>query len=128
MAVADNKKRGKLLEGYQCIGIEEIELYRYDKIIICFVQYEQAIRAQLSSEGIEDVKIYSIGSLDRQLYYDRDMQKYSRDKKDYIEVCQSKQVPRFLYQDKDEYPVLSDYKENADLESILGFDNNRIPQ
>lgn len=112
-AVADNKKRGKLVDGYQCIGIEEIKLYCYDKIIICSVQYEQVIRVQLSSEGIADSKIYSIGSLDRQLYYDKDRQKYSRDKKDYIEACRRKQVHQFLYHEKDEYPILSDYRETA---------------
>lgn len=113
VTVADNKKRGQFVEGYQCIGIEEIKLYHYDKIIICSERYEQALRAQLLSEGIEDSKIYSIGSLDRQLYYNKDRQKYGRDKKDYVEMCRSKQVCQFLYQDKDEYPILSDYRENA---------------
>jgi len=113
VALADNNKRGKMIEGYQCIGIDEIQSFEYDKIIICSVQYACVLREQLINEGIAGSRIYDIDSLSRQLYYNNDIQRYQENKKEYIDKCKNKNVQNFLYQDRDEYPILSDYRENA---------------
>lgn len=113
VTLADNNKAGEVIEGYHCIGIKEIQSYDFDKIIICSVQYEAVIREQLLGEGVEQTKIYDIGSLEKQLYYDKDVQKYKADKIAYIEACRNSGRKKFLYDAKDEFPVLSDYRDCA---------------
>ncbi len=113
VALADNYKNGEIVDEYQCIGIKEIQLYDYDRVIICSVLYESVIREQLIESGVESSKVYDIGSMDKQLYFEKDMQKYNTDKSAYMEECQKRKIRDFLYDAKNELPKLADYRDHA---------------
>lgn len=113
IALADNGKKGQVIEGYSCIGVTEIISYEFDKLIICSTKYESVFREQLISIGIPEIKICSFESVKKYLYYDKDIHKYKSDKNNYIEACGEKKVNKFLYDEKNEYPVLSDYRDSA---------------
>ncbi len=115
VALADNNKNGKMIEGYQCIAIEDIPACEYDKIIICSVQYEFVIREQLLNTGIESEKIYNIERLYSCLYYEKDIQKYKNDKSTYRDACRKIGMKHFLYDMRNEFPVLTDYRDCAGM-------------
>lgn len=113
MALADNKKAGETVEGFQCIGIERVTSYDYDKIVICSTSYEAAIKRQLMDLEIPENKICSIMHLKNRLYYTADMDKYETDKCCYVEKCMEQGIGNFLYDKENEIPMLTDYRETA---------------
>ncbi len=113
MALADNKKAGETVEGFQCIGIERITSYDYDKIVICSTSYEAAIKRQLLDLEIPENKICSIKHLINQLYHIVDMDKYETDKNSYIKKSMEQRAVNFLYDKENEMPMLTDYRESA---------------
>lgn len=112
-ALADNKKAGESAKGYRCISIEEIPSYDYDRIVICSMLYEPILRKQLLGIGISEDKICDIESLKSYLYIAADMEKYEADKYSYIEKCRGRRIKNFLYDKRNELPILSDYREAA---------------
>lgn len=113
VALADNKKAGETVEGFQCIGIERITSYDYDKIVICSMSYEATIKRQLLDLEIPENQICSIEKLKKQLYYTADMDKYETDKYSYIKKCMEQRMENFLYDKENEMPMLADYRETA---------------
>lgn len=115
VALADNNKNGQIIEGYKCIAIEDILMCQYDKVIICSVQYALVIREQLLSVGVESARIYDIESIYNLLYYAKDIQKYKSDKCAYREACRKTGMKYFLYDEKNELPMLTDYRDCAGM-------------